>query len=212
MIDQYRVEELLREYTHRDDAKVGRVGGTLTVRELRELLGIALKADIGRLVPHHGSGPDDQMSAEHEQAIKLANIVLERPSGDPDDDLAVLSRQFLRATERAATHEEALLNERAREDCRRIYEMSCAWADASKIAPQPGDGMLVRRVRALLWLYHQADAKAAYDDLVAALREDMGDLGNNEDADSAQATGEHASGAVGAQRRVATPSSPEEPK
>jgi hypothetical protein len=172
MIDQCRVEELLREYTHRDDAKVGRVGGTLTVRELRELLGIALKADIGRLVPHHGSGSDDQMS----------------------------------------TTEDALLNERAREDCRRIYEMSCAWADASKIAPQPGDGMLVRRVRALLWLYHQADAKAAYDDLVAALREDMGDLGNNEDADSAQATGEHASGAVGAQRRVATPSSPEEPK
>lgn len=39
------------------------------------------------------------MSAERERAIKLANIVLDRRSGDPDDDFAVLSRQLLRAIE-----------------------------------------------------------------------------------------------------------------
>jgi len=37
---------------------------------------------------------------EYEDAIRLANHILDRPSGDPDDDLAVLSRQFLRALER----------------------------------------------------------------------------------------------------------------
>ena len=29
--------------------------------------------------------------------VKLANRILDRPSGDPDDDQAVLARQFLRA-------------------------------------------------------------------------------------------------------------------
>lgn len=36
---------------------------------------------------------------EREHAIKLANVILIRPSGDPDDDLAVLSRQLLRVIE-----------------------------------------------------------------------------------------------------------------
>jgi hypothetical protein len=36
---------------------------------------------------------------EYEETIQLANRVLERPSGDPDDDLAMLSRQFLRKVE-----------------------------------------------------------------------------------------------------------------
>ena len=36
--------------------------------------------------------------AEH--AIRLANKVLDRVSGDPDDDLAVLSRQLLRTREK----------------------------------------------------------------------------------------------------------------
>jgi hypothetical protein len=40
------------------------------------------------------------MSAEKELAIKLANKMLDRINADPDDDLAVLSRQFLRALER----------------------------------------------------------------------------------------------------------------
>jgi hypothetical protein len=37
---------------------------------------------------------------EFEFAVRLANKVLDRPYGDPDDDLAVLARQFLRAVER----------------------------------------------------------------------------------------------------------------
>lgn len=38
-------------------------------------------------------------SREFTDAVRLANKILDRPSGDPDDDLAVLSRQFLRAIE-----------------------------------------------------------------------------------------------------------------
>lgn len=37
---------------------------------------------------------------EATDAIRLANIILDRPSGDPDDDLAVLSRQLLRTREK----------------------------------------------------------------------------------------------------------------
>lgn len=37
---------------------------------------------------------------ETEQALILANKILDRVTGDPDDDLAVLARQFLRAIER----------------------------------------------------------------------------------------------------------------
>lgn len=37
---------------------------------------------------------------EFEETVALANKVLDRPSADPDDDLAMLSRQFLRQVER----------------------------------------------------------------------------------------------------------------
>ena len=37
---------------------------------------------------------------EKDRAIILANEMLDRPWADPDDDLAVLARQFLRALER----------------------------------------------------------------------------------------------------------------
>lgn len=37
---------------------------------------------------------------ELEEATVLANLVLDRPNADPDDDLAMLARQFLRARER----------------------------------------------------------------------------------------------------------------
>lgn len=37
---------------------------------------------------------------EKEQAIKLANRVLDTPNRDPDDDLSMMSRHFLRALER----------------------------------------------------------------------------------------------------------------
>ncbi len=33
---------------------------------------------------------------ERDEALKLANRVLDRPSGDPDDDMAVLARALLR--------------------------------------------------------------------------------------------------------------------
>lgn len=39
------------------------------------------------------------MSEERDFAIKLADKVLDTPGRDPDDDLAVLARQFLRAIE-----------------------------------------------------------------------------------------------------------------
>lgn len=38
--------------------------------------------------------------SEKDEAIALANRVLDRINADPDDDLAVLARQFLRASER----------------------------------------------------------------------------------------------------------------
>jgi uncharacterized coiled-coil protein SlyX len=39
---------------------------------------------------------------EAEETRVLANRILDRPNGDPDDDLAMLSRQLLRADERIA--------------------------------------------------------------------------------------------------------------
>jgi len=45
--------------------------------------------------------------AEFDEAVALANRVLGRPGGDPDDDLAVLARQFLRAVERAGPQAES---------------------------------------------------------------------------------------------------------
>lgn len=36
---------------------------------------------------------------EQERALRLADQILDRPSGDPDDDLAVLARQLKRRTE-----------------------------------------------------------------------------------------------------------------
>lgn len=40
--------------------------------------------------------------SEVEKARQIANVILERVNADPDDDLAVLSRQLLRAHERLA--------------------------------------------------------------------------------------------------------------
>ena len=45
---------------------------------------------------------------EYEETIKLANRILERPNADPDDDLAMLSRQFLRQVEAAERCKKAL--------------------------------------------------------------------------------------------------------
>lgn len=40
---------------------------------------------------------------EREDAIKLANIILNQPWRDPDDDISVLARQLLRAHEATDT-------------------------------------------------------------------------------------------------------------
>lgn len=45
---------------------------------------------------------------EHDLALAIADRILERPHADPDDDIAVLARQFLRAEERIATAATAL--------------------------------------------------------------------------------------------------------
>jgi hypothetical protein len=42
----------------------------------------------------------NQLGLEKDSVIILANKILDRPWGDPDDDLAVLSRQLLRREER----------------------------------------------------------------------------------------------------------------
>lgn len=45
-----------------------------------------------------------------DKAAKLANKILDRHNADPDDDLAVLSRQLLRALEREGMLCEAILD------------------------------------------------------------------------------------------------------
>ncbi len=50
------------------------------------------------------------MPGEFDDAVALANRVLDRPNADPDDDLALLARQFLRAVEaRDRWHSNALV-------------------------------------------------------------------------------------------------------
>ena len=53
----------------------------------------------------------EHMDNEMQRAIALADRVLDRPDADPDDDLAVLARQFLRAMERLGEYDP---NRRAR--------------------------------------------------------------------------------------------------
>jgi hypothetical protein len=43
---------------------------------------------------------------ERDEAIVLANAILDRPNADPDDDLAVLARQLLRALERLGAYDQ----------------------------------------------------------------------------------------------------------
>lgn len=47
------------------------------------------------------------MSSELDETIALANVVLDKRWPDPDDDLRMLARQFLRAQERIAQLESA---------------------------------------------------------------------------------------------------------
>lgn len=52
---------------------------------------------------HHSENFD-----KHSNVVVLANRILDRPNGDPDDDLAVLSRSFLRECEANERLEERL--------------------------------------------------------------------------------------------------------
>ena len=47
---------------------------------------------------------------EYKATRVLANKILDRPSGDPDDELAMLSRQLLRADERGDKCADLLTN------------------------------------------------------------------------------------------------------
>jgi hypothetical protein len=50
--------------------------------------------------------------AEFDEAIKLAQHVLDRPMADPDDDIAILARQFLRTVEASAYYRAAIASMR----------------------------------------------------------------------------------------------------
>lgn len=43
----------------------------------------------------------------------------------------------------------------------RILRMSGAWGDARQAEPQTDDDLITRRVRDLLWMYHDAKARLA---------------------------------------------------
>lgn len=63
---------------------------------------------------------------ERDDALVLANKILERPHGDPDDDLAVLARQLLRAREQVAQLRKTLdATVREREDYNGKHQGAC---------------------------------------------------------------------------------------
>jgi hypothetical protein len=59
----------------------------------------ATKSAITSARPIHSITNKGPIVYERESSRILANKILDRPSGDPDDDLAVLARQLLRADE-----------------------------------------------------------------------------------------------------------------
>lgn len=60
------------------------------------------------LLPSSGVRGIERGMREQEEVRILANRILDRPSGDPDDDLAMLSRHLLRADETIERYREAL--------------------------------------------------------------------------------------------------------
>ncbi len=66
---------------------------------------------------HDDLGRESLPSKERDEAVAIANRLLDEPMADPDDDLRVLARQFMRALERAP-HEPA-----AAQDDRKLREL-----------------------------------------------------------------------------------------
>lgn len=90
---------------------------------------------------HAGPRRDLQISvsaSEHAFSRRLANKILDRPYGDPDDDLAVLARQLLRADEEignlSARLGERLMTLDADGSVRQILCENCATARAAALA------------------------------------------------------------------------------
>lgn len=58
------------------------------------------------------------MPSEYDDAIKLANTVLDKPFIDPDGDICLLARQFLRLVDKSSANE---LNDEMVEAARECY-------------------------------------------------------------------------------------------
>jgi len=52
-----------------------------------------------------------EQSSDYKNAVIFANQALDRPYADPDDEIATISRQFLRMIERLANQRKAILEE-----------------------------------------------------------------------------------------------------
>ena len=64
-----------------------------------------------KLMPNENASIEE----ERESAIILAHYILDRANADPDDDYAILARQFLREGERRQAEHDATLERAAKE-------------------------------------------------------------------------------------------------
>jgi hypothetical protein len=90
--------------------------------------------------------PDQKLArSEKDDAIALANRVLdERPSADPDDDLAMLARQFLRALERTALYDELLYEVGRKHPGETRHETARRYIREREQRPSDNTGSLLR--------------------------------------------------------------------
>jgi hypothetical protein len=92
---------------------------------------------------------------ELEEAIVLASKILERPSADPDDDLAILARQFIRGREE---HRQVIAEKDA--EIERLKVMEALARESNKQACETSDKL------EKAWREGQAEIarlKAAYE-------------------------------------------------
>ena len=85
--------------------------------------------------PHKETG-------EYQEAVALANRVLDRINTDPDDDLAILSRQFIRSTERLAQALKDAREEAYQAGIRRAITDVENWGHRNLQAPQEHDALM----------------------------------------------------------------------